>query len=228
MTCEQVVERLDEYVDGELPAATAEQLAQHLQTCQSCREEERALRQLVARAAGLPREIQPAKDLWAGIAERLEGHKVVEFPRRRLSSPRPRESVVLAAAAAALVAVSSAVTAYLMRGPDPTPADRAAVSLEAPLYDAELVQASIRGAETEYERAAEALLASLEARQDSLSPETMKVVRDNLAVIDNALREVRAALRKDPGNPGLVRMLASTHRKKIDILQRVAKHPTSL
>ena len=78
------------------------------------------------------------------------------------------------------------------------------------------------------EKAAAALLARLQERKGSLSPENLKAVEANLAVIDGALNEVRAALEEDPANPGLVRMLASTHQKKIDVLQRVARHPMSL
>ena len=46
-------------------------------------------------------------------------------------------------------------------------------------------------------------------------------------MIDEALGEVRAALDKDPGNPELTRMLAATHRKKVDVLRRVVKLSTS-
>jgi hypothetical protein len=37
---------------------------------------------------------------------------------------------------------------------------------------------------------------------------------------------VRQALKKDPTNPELTRMLASTHRKKVDVLRRVVRFST--
>ena len=56
---------------------------------------------------------------------------------------------------------------------------------------------------------------------------SLKNVEQNLAVIDQALREVRAALDAEPGNPELTRMLAATHRKKVDVLRQMVKLSTS-
>jgi hypothetical protein len=42
-------------------------------------------------------------------------------------------------------------------------------------------------------------------------------------VIDQALKEIRDALQKEPGNRELTRMLASTHRKKVDVLRRMVR-----
>jgi glutamate/tyrosine decarboxylase-like PLP-dependent enzyme len=78
-------------------------------------------------------------------------------------------------------------------------------------------------AEQGYARAADELLAALAERRDSLSPETRASVDRNLAVIDQALKEIREALQKEPGNSELTRMLASTHRKKVDVLRRMVK-----
>jgi hypothetical protein len=226
MTCRDVSLRLDDYVDGALTREVARLVETHLETCPACAAEERALRDLLDRAAKLPREIPPARDLWPGIAARVEGRKVASLRPRRGSGLLVSWPVGLAAAAA-LVGASSALTALLMRGSAPGLSPGGA---QATLQTAALAggPASFRAVEGEYEKAAAALLARLEERKGSLSPETLKAVEANLAVIDGALREVRAALEEDPGNPGLVRMLASTHQKKIDVLQRVARHPMSL
>jgi hypothetical protein len=64
---------------------------------------------------------------------------------------------------------------------------------------------------------------ALNARRDSLSPETLKAVDENLKTIDDALRQVREALDKDPGNRQLTLMLASTHQKKLDLLLRLLR-----
>ena len=50
-----------------------------------------------------------------------------------------------------------------------------------------------------------------------------EAVDENLAVIDEALKEIRDALDKDRGNPKLTSMLASTHQKKLDVLLRLVK-----
>jgi hypothetical protein len=72
-----------------------------------------------------------------------------------------------------------------------------------------------------YVRATSELLHALEARRDHLSPETLKVVDQNLTIIDQALGQVREALRKDPGNHQLTRMLTATHQRKVDVLRHV-------
>ena len=43
-TCEEVLARLDDYVDGELIESEAQTLAAHLEQCPECRAEEAALR----------------------------------------------------------------------------------------------------------------------------------------------------------------------------------------
>jgi hypothetical protein len=226
MTCKDAIERLDDYVDGALSVQQAGDLERHLETCAECRRQERSLRELLEQAAVLPKRLQPGRDLWPGIAERIrEPRRVVPIRRRW----RPvLWNPALAAAALLLIALSSAVTAFLMRG-SRGPAE-VAESPSAMPQPAAMGTASdaIGDAEQEYERAAQALLASLEARRDSLSPETVMIVERNLEAIDAALRDVRRALEEDPGNPGLVRMLASTHRKRIRVLQTVVRHSRSL
>jgi len=54
----------------------------------------------------------------------------------------------------------------------------------------------------------------------------MAAVEKDLTTIDAALRQVRDALRQDPANPQLSHMLASTHQKKLDVLQRVVRLST--
>ena len=72
MTCHELDERLDDYLDGALAGADAEAVVSHLAGCEPCRERERQLRQLLAHAAALPRSVAPPRDLWPGIAERIE------------------------------------------------------------------------------------------------------------------------------------------------------------
>jgi hypothetical protein len=219
MSCEETRPKLDEYVDGELAPADLHALELRLAGCAACREEERALRSLLARAAALPRQVRPDRDLWPGIAEEIGR------PRRLLAFPTPTLAWTggLAAAAALLVAVLAG------RDPSsgvPTPGTAGPASA-SPAFVAQSPEAELREAEADYERATKALLAALEAHRDQLAPETLESVEANLAVIDRAVSEVRAALLRDPSNPELTRMLAATQRKKVDVLQRVVKLSTS-
>jgi len=82
--------------------------------------------------------------------------------------------------------------------------------------------------EAEYEQAALALRARLDSQKQRLSPETAAVVEKNLAVIDEALEQVRAALRRDPANRELLKLLASTHRRRLDVLHLAVRSGAAL
>ena len=67
----------------------------------------------------------------------------------------------------------------------------------------------------------------LSQRRAQLDPETVKVVEDNLNVIDMAVKRARAALSKDPASGFLTRQLDNALQKKVDLLRTVALLPAS-
>lgn len=199
MTCEEVRERLDDWVARSLDERDGAAVAAHVAGCDACREEARALEGLLATAAELPREIRPPRDLWAGIDARL-GEGPAAGVARRAGLP----AWALAAAAIALVVVTAGVTSFLTRNDE-------TVVLEP------------RGGDDEarFLAASQELLAGLEAQD--LAPETMEIVRRNLDVIDAAIAELQAALERDPGNGELTRMLLATYQRKIELLEQAAR-----
>jgi anti-sigma factor RsiW len=222
MTCEHVTERLDDYLDGELGEAEFQDVELHLAGCARCREEERAGRAVLAMASALPRQQQPPRDLWPGIAEEIDRGRRFTLVSAAVTRPAVFWAAGLAAAAAVVVAVwvSPTETARgpVVAGPEPRGVIRpAAVSTALEGLDE---------AEREYQRATAELMAALGTRRASLSPETTASIDENLRVIDQALAEIRAALEREPGSPRLGRMLASTYEKKIKTLQRVLKLTT--
>jgi anti-sigma factor RsiW len=213
MTCAEAEDRLDDYVDGSLPEAEFQEMELHLSGCPACREQERRLRSVLAQAAALPRTLSPAHDLWPGIAERVAG--------RNASPLRGWRPIGLAAAAAVAIALAS--TLLPRPGPPAAPAPLAGLPVTvSPGSD------TLHEVEADYARATTALLAALSERPSSLSSETLASVQKNLEVIDQALAEVRLALRKDPHNGELTHMLVATHRKKLEVLRRVVKLSTQL
>jgi hypothetical protein len=64
-------------------------------------------------------------------------------------------------------------------------------------------------------------------RRSQLDPETVKVVEDNLNVIDLAVKRARAALSKDPASGFLTRQLDNALQKKVELLRTVALLPAS-
>ncbi len=195
MTCAEIAERMGDYVDGSLAFPELQETELHLASCSECREQERQLRALLVQAEALAVDVPPPRDLWPGIAGRLR-------PRRG-GLPIQGYAVVVLAAGLALAALLTA------RGPHPS----------GPGVD----EARFVEVERQYDAATTELLATLQASQGSLPPETLEAVQRDLRSIDEALSRVRTALNTDPSNAGLNHLLASTHQRKVDTLRRVVR-----
>ncbi len=218
MSCHESIDRFDEYLEGRLDPAAAEAIRAHLSGCQSCADELEALRDLRDRIAALPHSLEPARDLWPGIANRLSAENVVRgrFGRR-----------ALLAAAAALVVVTSVVTAYFIGRSQAVTTATTPNATESGA--SEILLASFEGlGVTGYQMRRAELLDALEARRHELSPETMEVVTENLLLIDRAMDRIAEALDNDPENELLMRQLAGTYRRQIDLLQRAVRLPSEI
>ncbi len=216
MKCEDARVALDEM--SETGLAPTKELGTHLGSCADCEAYSSFLEGLPARVAALPREIAPERDLWPGIERRIAGEPVVRFRDKRWG--RPLVSPLWAVAAALLVAVVGGVLwTKLSNAPMPS-SPVATGSIEATAVP---VPASYETGAAEFTRATADLLSALDARKDSLTPGTRAVVEKNIAVIDNALREIETALAKDPENRDLLRLLRGMRKRKIETLQLVVK-----
>jgi hypothetical protein len=217
MTCQELDERLDDWLDGALTPQVASEVEAHLIYCSLCQERERRLRQVLAHASALPRSLTPPRDLWPGIARRVGCQW----------SWGAWGPVALAAAAAVVVGLTAALWN------DSAPSQVRTVQIPASSAETRLVADTVpdpvlAAAERDYDAATNALLEALQQRGSRLQPEALAAVQTNLEVIDRALAEVRQALVRDPSNPELSRMLVATHRKKVDVLRRVVKLSTAL
>ena len=200
MNCDAARELIDGYVAGTLTPAEREALERHTAACASCAEDLESARTVRPAVATLPRSIEPPHDLWPAIERRLPGPRSARPPRRwRLAG-------LAAAAAIMLVAGSSALTLWLVR-------DRPAASSAAatPAIEAGYVNASAE------------LLRALDAERARLSPATVATLERNLAVIDAAIAESRAALATDPGNHDLAALLWASYRQKVALLQQATR-----
>jgi predicted anti-sigma-YlaC factor YlaD len=191
MTCETARDLFDRRLDGDLTVPEDRWLADHLASCDGCRSDLEAAEMVRSRLGGLGREIHPSADLWPQIAPRLR-----HDPR---SSTRRLWWTL--AAAVALVTTSSALTW---------------VALRSRLVGA----ADLRAVDAHYARVALDLGTWYQRNQGTLAPATREVLERNLAVIERALAEARAALEADPGNAALASMVAAAYRRKIDFLER--------
>jgi hypothetical protein len=209
MTCEQLDLLLDAYLDRTLDVERRRELDDHLEGCASCRTAVAEMRLVLSAAGSLPKSITPPRNLWPDVAARL-------VPRDDRSPARAvawTRWAPLAAAAVLLVTVTAVVTFRLSR-PD-APNAGPATSAHAPVEGF--------AADREYVLAAEDLERVLAEGRDNLSPATVAVLERNLALIDAAIAEARAALEADPANADLRALLWGAHRQKLDLLDRATR-----
>ena len=228
---------LNDYVDGRLDIKAIALIDKHLARCADCSGELASLRALVAATASLPKSVLPEDDIWADLAVRIDERKGAvlrsELPGgmpapsgANHSASRWRSRTWLAAAAVILVALSSAVTAVVLR---PGGGHRVAqnlpdsgVSVLAP-DAAPVLPASFRVAEGHYTQTIDELRLAVDAQRAQLNPETVRTVDRTIAVIDSAIAEARAALLADPNNRTLVDLLSASYQRKLDLLRRTSE-----
>jgi len=233
MTHEEILDRLDDFVGGELPPREERDVRRHLMACEGCRAEEQALRALLDQAAALADEVMPERDLWDGIAPRLQSRAALpveeaeeRLPEVRVIGPRPARPLpwwMLAAASIALVITTSFATLRFSGQDERAPATLASQSARPPAGTTggtPTALAAFRPAEREYEKAITDLQAVLAARRDRMAPQTVATLETNLRIIDQAIRESRDALAADPNSPELTEMLSGAYDAKLDVLRR--------
>jgi hypothetical protein len=81
------------------------------------------------------------------------------------------------------------------------------------------IEAELRAAEQHYEKAISGLEQIAKSEQGSLDPQTAATLQKNLAVIDQAISESRAALRAQPASEPAQQSLIENFKTKIAFLQ---------
>ena len=170
---------------------------------------------LLAKAAELPKDIAPPRDLWPAIAARL-----TSTPQR--AGLRAFGWPAALAAGFLVASVSALLTWGLMREPGPAMNDvRAAGGAVA---QAEIVPVhyganSALGATELATR--DQLLVQFRQRLDELSPQTREAVVKNLAIIQRAADEIDAALAQDPASGLLNGLLLGTYKQELQLYSKV-------
>jgi hypothetical protein len=231
-------ERLSEYLDGDLTPAEVAACDTHLADCDACRSVLAELRSVVGAAQSDPDQM-PSVDLWPGVLARIASSHADSHGRVvAMRQPASRKQVVftlpqLALAASLLIAVSAGV-AYLAAGRSLSPSARPDAAGPAIQAQAELTIPPSENvqranfADAQFNQAVADLEQTLVEMRDELDPRTIVVIERNLAAIDAAIREARAALDADPANTFLNSHLADARRKKLELLRRATMiHSTS-
>ena len=225
MTDHLTEDRLNDYVDDLLPESERADVAAHIRGCPSCADDVRREEALLTRLSALPQELPIEVDLRPAIRGRLGLHPAA-FQRVNRRSALWTLRYPLAAAALLLVVISASSTLWLVRGSGDARTAREPDAATAPA-EARASLAEFRVLESEYYGAVEELQRVLNEQRDVLDPTTVRLLDQNLSVIDSALEESRAALQADPNSPILKQMLLSTYRQKVDLLRRAAELGTT-
>lgn len=227
-------ERLSEYFDGDLDAAERDALEAHLAGCTGCRAGLDDLRAVVEAAARLE-DRPPERDLWAGIATRIGPNAesgdaaagpapaVIDIAAHRAASPRRFSFTLpqLAAAGIVLALFSGGTVRFAMRRTDPGPVatNPGPPAIAAPAGSGP-VRVVANPAGPQYDAAVADLEAVLARGRDRLDPATIRVLEENLAIIDRAIEDARRAVRLDPANAYLHNHLADNMKRKLELLRQ--------
>jgi tetratricopeptide (TPR) repeat protein len=214
-------DRLSEYLDNEdMSAGDRSAIEAHLTTCAECRATLAELRAVAAVAASLP-DMPPSRDLWAGVANRLQAYSsVVPFRKaeaRRFSFTLPQ----LVAAGFALMVLSGGIV-WVSRSGDPRASLPPVVATkETPAPPEELI-APASFADSQFDQAVADLERALAENRSRLDPETVRILEENLQSIDQAIEQSRKALRADPANVYLNNHFAESRNRKLALLRRAS------
>lgn len=229
---------LHDYVDGAGSPAERSTIDQHLATCASCRQLVDDLREIARAVTSLELRDPPVR-AWSRIerAIKLEREHGVTGPDAARGAHVPgggtgagsgtgkagpyKWAPWLAAAAALVLATVVGLRVMPGRqGATPAPVDASATgNASAAGNTAASVESELRLAESHYENAIKGLEQITKADDQSLDPQTAATLQKNLAVIDEAISESRAAIRAQPANEPAQQSLIENFKTKISLLQ---------
>jgi hypothetical protein len=275
LTCDGFANALADYLERDDTPRVRAAVEAHAANCASCGALLADVQQLRVDAAGLP-TLTPSRDLWAGVARRIEA-PVIELgrgtgggERRDRETKRVVAWIRPAMAAAALVVLTAGVTYFATREAlrpetqvaeqpvgsaalDPRsiaarafdsaqrsigiatrvapnePEDRSNPRAPRPAPRAPVSLVSDQGVattlETVYGHEIARLRRIVDERRALLDTATVGVIERNLTIIDQAIRESRAALAGDPASALLNEQLNNALEQKVELLRAAALLP---
>jgi hypothetical protein len=214
MNCTEIQLKISSCLDGETQPSEESNLWEHLSKCRECRQIHADLKSIKETAAELDNP-EPAPSVWFAISSQLVAEGIVKAKKTSLWErvfPANFSSSLKPALAGAIVALIIVVTVYVVRNPG---RESASFSTEA------AVLLEVQKAETQYQKAIEALSEVSEKRLQSFNPELAQIFTDNLATMDYYLKECRDAVRSNPDDPLVHRYLLVAYEKKAELMQTI-------
>jgi len=202
--------------DGTLPADRRALVDAHLAACDECAADVARIAEFMKRTrestAPAPAAAASLDELWSPIRARIEATKVVALDTAGpASNTRPFVWLVAAGVAAALL-----LTAFVLRARPRQAQLNVATQVEAESTMLRAVVDSTRA----YEAEAQILLDRLEIQRATMRPEAKATIDRDLRTVDVAIAELKDAIARDPRNPALRQLLATSYRQKVELLKR--------
>jgi len=170
-------------------------------------------RDVISSLRQLPRDIAPPRDLWRGIEAQLGAQKDAAVTDNRAQRFR-RARWIAAAAVFAALAVGIWIGRSVLPGSHPVDLRFAQSTPPEAVQGAYMMDAK-------YVRERAALVQSLEAQLATLPPETRTKVMASLTTIHDSIRDLEAALGRDPTNALLQELLVNTYQDEMRVLTAV-------
>ena len=210
--------QLNDYVEGALGAAERADVEQHLASCDDCRALVDDLRAVRSAAGALEHRDPPAR-AWSRLERAIQFEAEHRDADARLK-PSRYVFTWLAAAAAILIAVAVGLT-YRPAMRQQSATNQPAVGANVPAADAsaQTVEAELRAAEEHYDKAIKGLEQITNEEKGTLDTQTAATLQKNLAVIDQAINESRAAVRAQPASQPAQDSLIESFKAKLALLQ---------
>ena len=205
---------LNDYVDDTLGRAERADVERHLTACAECRSTVEDLRELRRRVSSLL-PLEPPAGVWRRIERTLRSAGLE--PRGgegAKAAPYVRSRIAIALAAAALLVLATIVGVRFVTKGRSGPATTAALPA-----DAQAIASELALAEEHYQKAINGLEQIANAEKGALDPRTAATLQKNLAVIDQAITESRAALATQPNNEPAQQSLLESFKTKVGLLQ---------
>lgn len=244
ITCEHMDSVLSAWFEGDLGPAERRAVDAHLRECLRCAALVRDIEAIRRDAANLP-PLEPSRELWQGIAERIEA-PVIELKPRQAPVPSLR-TWHMAAAAVVLMALSSGATYLLTSGqseggpqqfvvtrdtivvprsmaaPNVVPPQRPRPSSDS--TPTVLVSTEPSAPEVMYDQEISRLRVILDQRRGDLDTATVAALEKSLRAIDQAIIDAKTALAGSGQNAFLTEQLNRALEKKVNVLRRAALLP---
>jgi len=210
--------------DRTLDPADRARVDAHLAECRDCAADVARLTALMnrideSRRGGARATLTPELEgMWPEIRQQIERTKVValDSEERPTSSWRFRMDPWVIGVAASVAAVT-AITVIQIVPPVVRSVVTSGVSAVTADSTFRFADDSIKG----YREEADRLLDELKLQRAQLAPEARDAIDDDLKTVDLAIAELQTAVARDPRNPTLRSMLASSYRQKVDILRKI-------